>query len=464
MKKIPLTLYVTIWYAVFLLAVVGLMYGLISYNTNENSNTIARSRIQEQITDLSDSIGMCEGDFRFDEDINYNPRTVYLSVYDSEGKLLEGVRPIQLGNFPKLQDRNLMREADDAGTYWYIYDNVFDFDGEEIWIRGISQDQTVMQTGRDVTSNIRRILVVLVLVALIGGYLISKAVLSPVRKLTRTADSIREDGDLTRRIEHREGNDEISRLARSFNSMFDRLEQMIKNEKQFTSDVSHELRTPLAVIISSSEYAMTDDEYKDKALETINREATRMSGLVSRLLTLSRSDSGRLTLNYEDVDLTELCRNVVEQQQMLVEDTNIEIVSDIKENVHAECDEGFVIRMLLNLVSNAIAYGVTRDADGNVVSGHIEISLKVKHGHAVISVKDKGPGISKEIKSRIWDRFYRADESRSESGSSGLGLSMVKTIAQNHGGDATVTSEEGKGCTFTVRIPLTKGGKRNAKS
>ena len=146
----------------------------------------------------------------------------------------------------------------------------------------------------------------LMLIAALGGYIMSKRSFRPVREMTATAEEISRDADLSRRIELDDGHDEIYQLGRTFNSMFDRLEKSFNDEKQFTSDASHELRTPLAVIISQSDYALEDAGYREKALRVINGEARRMSGLVDRLLTFARSDSGRLTMENEAVSYTHL--------------------------------------------------------------------------------------------------------------------------------------------------------------
>ena len=452
MKKISLTAYITIWYAVFLVAVVAILICIITYTGNENSNNMARDRIQEQITQLSDEIRVSGEDFVLNDEIRYFVKGVYLSVYNGDGELLEGEKPIQLGNFPKLKDRKLYKEADSAGSYWYIYDNDFVINDEAIWIRGIAIDQTNTVNNKNNFSTLRWLLIGMVIIAILGGHMIARTAMNPIRKLIRTAEEIRDDGNLTRRIDAGRRNDEIGRLAESFNGMFDSLEKNINKEKQFTSDVSHELRTPLSVIISSSEFAMEDESYRSDSLQLINEEARRMSGLVNRLLTLSRSDEGRLALNYDEVNLSELCISIIDQQRFMAEEKNIRITTDIAPGITAQCDESFMIRALLNLIDNAMTYGINSRGEQTLIN----VDLHKVDEEVRIKVSDNGPGISEEHIDKIWDRFYRVDKSRNERGSSGLGLSMVEVIVTSHGGSVSVESEPGAGTAFTISIPLNR--------
>ena len=228
--------------------------------------------------------------------------------------------------------------------------------------------------------------------------------------------------------------------------MFDSLETTFNNQKQFISDVSHELRTPLAVMISQSEYGMEDAEYSERALQAINRSAKSMSSLVSRLLTLSRSDSGRLNPEREDIDLSELCELTAEQQNVIAKEKGVSIVTDIQEGVHITGDYAMVIRILVNLIDNAVKYGKNPDGTGNV-----RLSLATSGCFARVDVADDGPGISEEHIDKIWDRFYQAG--RSSNDSAGLGLSIVKSLTEVHGGKCDVKSKPGSGSVFSVWFP-----------
>jgi len=291
---------------------------------------------------------------------------------------------------------------------------------------------------------------VLVIVAAIGGFIITRRALKPVRKIVETAEEIGRDGNLSRRIDFK-GNstskDEIFSLITTFNKMFDKLQAAFDKEKQFTSDVSHELRTPLAVIISQSDYAKSDPEYMEKALGVINREAKRMSGLVNKLLTLSRSDAGRLKLENVPVEFSDMCELVAMQQEPLAEARGQTLTADIEPGLMVMGDDAMLIRVLLNLTENAMKYGKE--------GGNIKITLTSEGDYAKCSVADDGIGIAEENIERIWERFYRVDSSRTEEGS-GLGLSMVEALVKAHGGHVDVKSVLGEGSVFSVYLPIKK--------
>lgn len=459
MKKPSLTVYITIWYAAFMLILLAVFVAVIVNNNSNNSIRNSKENIQEEITDLFlEKINFSEGDFRLDSDISYFKNAVYLSVYNEEGRILAGRTPVFVGYLPEFEDKQLFREKnEETGTYWYILDNSFkDKNGNTVWVRGISENQDTIGLTDSLSRGSKWIIGSLILVAIVGGFVISRNALRPIRRLTRTAEKIRDDGDLSIRIDTGRRRDEISDLAEAFNSMFERLQSMIKKEKQFTSDVSHELRTPLAVIQSTSDFAMQEEDFRGEALLTINKEARRMNNLVSRLLTLSRSDAGRMPLNKESVNLSELCEKIADQQRLVLSEEDISVNTAIEEDVCAECDEGFIIRAVLNLMDNAAEYGIVKEEteEGTVRHGSISISLHRDGDNAVIRVTDDGPGVPEEHIDRIWDRFYRADTVRNDRGSSGLGLSMVKAIAENHGGSVSVRNKEDGGAEFEIRIPL----------
>ena len=227
--------------------------------------------------------------------------------------------------------------------------------------------------------------------------------------------------------------------------MFDSLQSSFEKEKRFTSDVSHELRTPLSVIISQSDYALEDEGYREKALNVINREAKRMANLVSRLLILARSDSGKLRAEKEKVDLSDLCETVAWQQESIARECDIIIKSAVEPNVYVLGDEAMLIRVLLNIVDNAVKYGKP--------GGHVEIQLETVDSWACCTVKDDGIGIKEEDLSKIWQRFYRTEEARREEGS-GLGLAMAEAMVKAHNGIIEADSVYGQGSRFRIKLPL----------
>ena len=172
-----------------------------------------------------------------------------------------------------------------------------------------------------------------------------------------------------------------------------------------------------------------------------------MSKLISELLMISRMDKNTVKLNFESVDISELVTFVCDEQRE-IHDESITLNTEIENGITAEADRFLLVRLFINLISNAYQYGKE--------GGNINVRLFEKDGNIVFSVQDDGIGISEKDIPKIWERFYQADSSRTDNGSMGLGLSMVKWIANCHGGEITVKSELGMGSTFTFTFP--KGG------
>ena len=195
-------------------------------------------------------------------------------------------------------------------------------------------------------------------------------------------------------------------------------------------------------------------EENQAGIRLIERKAKGMADMISQLLFLSRADQGRQLLNKEVIDLSGLTEMTVEEGQMLADSQRrgIRIEAEIQPEIEAWADETLYIRMLVNLISNAVRY--SRD------NGVVEVRLKKEEENVVGTVRDHGIGIPEDSLQHIWERFYRADSSRTGENHSGLGLSMVKWIAEAHRGSVSVESREGEGSVFTFRIPV---GKREEK-
>ena len=276
----------------------------------------------------------------------------------------------------------------------------------------------------------------------------SKQLFKPISKITEIAQEINDGDDLTKRINLGNGKDEIYNLANTFDNMFDKLQKSFENEVQFTSDVSHELRTPISVIMTQSEYGKDIEMTPEEAKHTFNiifKESKKMSQLVSQLLTLVRIDKGHLKLNLENIDIGELLEISLETQQINANKKNINFITNIEENIFTFIDEIMILRAFNNIISNAIFYGKE--------NGFLKISLKKENNKIFITFEDNGIGISKENLDKIWIRFFQADYSRTTD-NSGLGLPMVKGIIEAHNGNISVTSELGKGTTFSIILPF----------
>ncbi|MCS7175167.1 sensor histidine kinase [Pseudothermotoga sp.] len=224
--------------------------------------------------------------------------------------------------------------------------------------------------------------------------------------------------------------------------------------KQFVSNVSHELRTPLTSIHGYAETLLNDPdmdiETRKRFLTIIENEAARMSRMINDLLDLERMESGEARFEFKETDMCVVVNYVLSIVEPLSKEYGVDVETQC-ENVTIWADQDRMVQMLLNLVDNAIKYTSLKEMGEK----RVRVCVKKDDDHAVIEVSDTGPGIPKDALSRIFDRFYRVDKGRSRKmGGSGLGLSIVKSIVDRHGGQINVRSEVGVGTTFTVMIPL----------
>lgn len=451
---------ITIWYTVIVLIMALGFIAAMDRMERENASTEIKARLLEVVSDVIEKIDVTDDGVRIDKKARFNDAGVYIALYDEDGVMIEGRHPVEISELPHFDDRSMRRETDPEGGEWYIYDSAFETQAGTVWVRGIVR-YTHEEEAKSALMRFFLIAVpLLVLLSLVGGYFITQRAFAPVRRVTRAAEQITKDGDLSRRIELGSGNDEIRQLSDAFNRMFEQLEHNMEKEKQFTADVSHELRTPLSVIISQSDYAAQDAAYAPEALEIINKEAKGMSSLLSKLLFLSRSDADTVAIEKEEVDLTALCEAVAGQQEDAAAARGISFSSDIEEGVYAYCDEAMIMNSVLNLMSNAFRYA---GGEGARIALRLKTESSGARGAAdaaVISVEDNGPGIAPENIERIWDRFFREEPGEREKDSSGLGLAIVKAMVNVNGGSVRAESEKGKGSTFIIELPVYDGAGR----
>ena len=236
-------------------------------------------------------------------------------------------------------------------------------------------------------------------------------------------------------------------MAAAFDRMLSRLEEAFEKERQFSDDASHELRTPISVILAECGYARThldDREKMEESISAIENQASRMSRLISMLLSIARSDKGTLQPILSDVDVSELGQIVLETMEEKAADKDVRLIPEIEPSVHARADQDMLMAIMINLITNAINY--------NKKGGWCRLSVKEDGKDVIIDVNDSGIGISEKDMGRIWDRFFQADPARS-AGGAGLGLPIVSILAQCHGGSVSAESREGEGSRFSVRIP-----------
>jgi heavy metal sensor kinase len=279
------------------------------------------------------------------------------------------------------------------------------------------------------------------------GWFMARRAVSGVEAITRTAQGI-SGGTLEKRVPVKTRGDEIDQLAMTFNQMLDRIQTLVTEIKEMGDNIAHDLKSPITRIRGIAEVTLTQEksisEYESMAASTIE-DCDRLLDMINTMLMISKTESGVDKLPSEEIDLAGLVREACELFEPIAEDKGITLSYDVPNERHLIGDHRRIQRMFSNLLDNAIKY----TPSGGVVS----VSVSEKDGKdVVITVKDTGIGISPDDLPRIFNRFYRCDQSRSKPGI-GLGLSLARTIARVHGGDITVTSRLNEGSTFTITLP-----------
>jgi len=288
---------------------------------------------------------------------------------------------------------------------------------------------------------------VVLLFATAGGYLLAGRALRPVATITDLAARIGA-GDLGSRLNLDLPDDELGRLARTFDAMLARMDDAFQRQRRFTDDAAHELRTPLSLMRSQVELTLARPRstyaYRE-ALQAVDGDISRMTALVGTLLTLARSDAGKLATERAPFDLANTVRLVLEQYAPLAEEAGIPL-RDESSPTPLVADEDLLMQLLINLVDNALAH---TPPGGTVVAG-----CRPDDGRIHLWVGDSGEGIGTEHQDRVFDRFYRIDAGRSrDRGGAGLGLAICRAIAEAHGGTIGLTSRLGSGTRVEIVLP-----------
>jgi heavy metal sensor kinase len=292
-----------------------------------------------------------------------------------------------------------------------------------------------------------------IMLALTGlaGYLLTRNALAPLGDMARRVERITSES-LHERLPIGQAGDELDYLSRVFNGLLARLEQSFEQLRRFTADVSHELRTPLASIRSVGEVGLQKDgdreEYRD-VIGSMLEEVNRLTALVENLLAISRADAGRIHLHPTLFPVMPLVREAAGLMDALADENDLHIAIQGDESAILSADRVILRQALVNIVHNAVKYSPRGGSIAVRVDGAAEGGVRVE-------VADSGPGIPPEHAARIFDRFYRVDESRSrEFGGAGLGLSIAQWAVRVHGGEIRVLPTPGGGCTFQICFPGT---------
>lgn len=285
----------------------------------------------------------------------------------------------------------------------------------------------------------------ILLLGMLGGWWLVSRAIRPIEDISATAVRI-SAGDLSQRINVAETESELGRLASVLNSTFARLDAAFAQQRQFTSDAAHELRTPVSVMLTQTQTALNRErsaaEYRE-AVESCQRAAQRMRRLIESLLELARLDAGQQPMKRMQFDLAQTARDCATLVNPIAEERHVKIVCDVPP-LNCIGDPERLSQVVTNLLTNAITY--------NKDNGEVRIGGVAKNGSVTLTVGDTGIGIFAEDLPHVFDRFYRAEKSRT-SGNTGLGLAISKAIVEAHGGGLEVSSKPDVGTLFTVRLP-----------
>ncbi len=462
MKNISIRLRITAWFSAIMIFIVAATFGVILWVDYSVIQKTIQDNLIETVEDNVDEIEFFKdvdsdetdhnadqyivyenGHLEIDDDFLDKVNGISTALYTESGRLLYGENLIAKETSGLHFSDRKIQKIEAEGVKYYVFDCALTYEGTEgLWLRGIvSEDQGTQQLASIVRISAIA-LPALLLLAVIGGYWIASRALKPVHKIAEAASHINQGKDLSKRIDIGNGSDELHELADVFNDMIIRLDEAFKAEQQFTSDASHELRTPMSVIMAQCEYTLeetrTPEEYEE-ALTVIRRQGGKMSRLIDDMLCFARLERNHSSYSKEMLNFSSIVEDVCGDMALL-RDKNITLTKKIEPDISISGNQMLLSRLLVNLISNAYRYGKE--------NGNIEVCLNNNNG-IVLSVTDDGIGIPADRQKQIFERFYRGDSARSSEGT-GLGLAMVKEIAEYHNGKVEVVSEVGSGSTFSI--------------
>lgn len=315
------------------------------------------------------------------------------------------------------------------------------------WLQVAQSLESLEDVAQELPIEILLNLPLILLVTVLGGLFLSNRALSPIRKITQTAQTITAT-DLSQRIYYQGASDEVGQLSITFDQMLDRLQAAFDREQRFTADVAHELRTPLTVMKGRLEVTRrclrTQVEY-DQTLQKLEQEVDRLIRLTNGLLLLAKLDQGQLPFARQPINLADLLEIIVEQVQPFAETKEITLLTELAPELWIRGDSDHLTSLFLNLLDNAVKY--------TPKSGVVRVWSKIEADIQVL-ISNTGGGIAPEHLPHLFERFYRVEAARSQGGV-GLGLAIAQEMIRLHEGTIEARSEAGT-TIFTVTLPLAK--------
>lgn len=436
LSRIPVSIRVTVWFSSVIVILFLIILSSLILIEDKVVNDLSQKELVEAVEEIYEDPEKFE---------NFNDGIYYIK-YNEQNEIIAG-------KFPKDFDIALAFSIEDINIYQVENKKFLYYDtrlqDEDDWIRGIYPLGKVQKEIETFWNIAIALSVLFIIFVVIVGYRIIKNAFKPVKQISDTALKIKRSKDFSNRIKLEDSNDdEIHKMASTFNEMLDTVEEVFIHEKQFSSDVSHELRTPITVILAQSDYALqysdTLEETKE-SLEVINRHAKRMTNLINQIMELSKLERQK-EIEKEKINLSNIVLQLLEDYKPLLESKNLNLIYNVEKDIRIQGNKIMLERVFLNILMNAVKFTKT----------NIEVSLTREDKTAVLKIRDNGIGISEENKKFIWERFFQVNDSRNkeENKGSGLGLSMVKKIVDLHSATIDLESELEQGTCFTIKFNM----------
>lgn len=446
-NKGSLRLRMALWFTLSVLAVTGLFFCALYFTTQSRLNAMLHEDLSLALEQLSSQVEHEQGKLIFENETPVKPGISYFIMEKNGGELASFGEDITLFDGEPIQENEYSRVWRGDEKYLLLDSPLMTVGNEGIRIRVAASCNSVRETLRVFEVIFAFGVPLMTALAALIGFLIASRSLCPIHRIIACADEIA-GGDLSRRVPEETSADELGELSRTLNRMLASLESAFQRERRFTSDASHELRTPVAVILAYAESLQSDPSLSADAqakVEPILRECRRMQRMIEQMLTLTRAQEGRYPVTMEEICLNDVFAGVEMVISERAVQENIDLRFDAPEEIKITADQSLITQMLLNLMENALKYGKS--------GGHVACRAHRLGDWVQITISDDGVGISEENLPHIFERFFRADTARDRTGT-GLGLSIVQWIVQLHRGDVRVTSQLGKGTTFTIAFPV----------
>jgi heavy metal sensor kinase len=442
----------TLWYVAAMTLVLAVYAGAILAYVSQSASQLLTQQLRSDFQWATVMVEQTpEGGITWngEEAIEEHP---WLQVWGADGKLLfrNGValgQPDVGNDLLNLPDDAVVSVPTGDGVPLRVLSRRGEIAGSPVVIQVGRSEQTMREQIRTVALILLLGLPVAVATAGLGGYMLARRALAPIERMTERAETLTAER-LSDRLPVSNPDNEMGRLATVFNATLARLEESFEQMRRFTADVSHELRTPLTAMRSVGEVGLRGrrDEANYRAIiGSMLEEVDRLAGLVDRLLTLSRAETGGAARSIEAIALKDLAESVVGDLAVLAEEKSQQVVIEAHGSPRALGDRLMVRQALINLVDNAIKFAPAGTA--------IVIRVVESAGDATVEVIDRGPGIAAAAREHIFDRFFRASSAPADVVGTGLGLSIAKSAVETSGGALTLEQTDEHGSTFRIRLP-----------